>query len=177
MTQFKSGDLVVLKSGGPVMTVDTVNTDIFDDSKITGLLCVWFAGDFMHRVRFDYRAVRLVSARQEAEPPVESKTGNGAANGAAHAAAAMPAPLAPAAAAATEAPPVAAASEAAADAPPADAPRAAHETTGEYAAVLDTMVGAMNAAAELMEAQKPRATRRPKATTRGNGRSKSTTTH
>lgn len=39
MTVFESGDLVVLKSSGPTMTVDTVNTDIFDDNKITGLLC------------------------------------------------------------------------------------------------------------------------------------------
>ena len=54
---FKSGDLVVLKSGGPIMTVDTVNTDIFDDDKMTGLLCVWFFGEKLERVRFDYRAV------------------------------------------------------------------------------------------------------------------------
>ena len=54
---FKSGDLVVLKSGGPIMTVDTVNTDIFDDDKMTGLLCVWFVGEKLERVRFDYRAV------------------------------------------------------------------------------------------------------------------------
>ncbi len=54
---FKSGDLVVLKSGGPTMTVDTVNTDIFDDDKITGLLCVWFVGEQLERVRFDHRAV------------------------------------------------------------------------------------------------------------------------
>ena len=54
---FKSGDLVVLKSGGPTMTVDTVNTDIFDDDKITGLLCVWFVGEKLERVRFDHRAV------------------------------------------------------------------------------------------------------------------------
>jgi uncharacterized protein YodC (DUF2158 family) len=44
MIGIKSGDLVVLKSGGPTMTVDTVNTDIFDDNKITGVLCVWFVG-------------------------------------------------------------------------------------------------------------------------------------
>jgi uncharacterized protein YodC (DUF2158 family) len=57
MTVVKSGDLVVLKSGGPVMTVDTVNTDILDDSKITGVLCVWFIGEKLERVRFDYRAL------------------------------------------------------------------------------------------------------------------------
>ena len=39
------------------MTVDTVNTDIFDDNKITGLLCVWFVGKKLERVRFDHRAV------------------------------------------------------------------------------------------------------------------------
>jgi uncharacterized protein YodC (DUF2158 family) len=57
MTVIKSGDLVVLKSGGPVMTVDTVNTDIFDDNKITGILCVWFVGEKLERVRFDHRAI------------------------------------------------------------------------------------------------------------------------
>jgi uncharacterized protein YodC (DUF2158 family) len=57
MPRFKSGDLVVLKSGGPTMTVDTVNTDIFDDNKITGLLCVWFVGKKLERVRFDHGAV------------------------------------------------------------------------------------------------------------------------
>src|SRR4051812_16458667 len=57
MPHFKSGDLVVLKSGGPTMTVDTVNTDIFDDNKMTGLLCVWFVGKKLERVRFDHRAV------------------------------------------------------------------------------------------------------------------------
>jgi uncharacterized protein YodC (DUF2158 family) len=54
---FKSGDLVVLKSGGPTMTVDTVNTDIFDDSKITGVLCAWFVGEKLERVRFDHGAI------------------------------------------------------------------------------------------------------------------------
>ena len=39
------------------MTVDTVNTDIFDDDKITGMLCVWFVGEKLERVRLDHRAV------------------------------------------------------------------------------------------------------------------------
>lgn len=64
MTAIKSGDLVVLKSGGPTMTVDTVNTDIFDDDKITGVLCVWFVGEKLERVRFDHRAIEPVQARE-----------------------------------------------------------------------------------------------------------------
>ena len=64
MSGIKSGDLVVLKSGGPTMTVDTVNTDIFDDSKITGVLCVWFVGDKLERVRFDHRAIEPASLQQ-----------------------------------------------------------------------------------------------------------------
>lgn len=67
MTVFKSGDLVVLKSGGPTMTVDTVNTDIFDDNKITGVLCVWFVGQKLERVRFDHRAIE--PANQQEAPP------------------------------------------------------------------------------------------------------------
>jgi uncharacterized protein YodC (DUF2158 family) len=66
MSVIKSGDLVVLKSGGPTMTVDTVNTDIFDDSKITGVLCVWFVGEKLERVRFDHRAIEPVSPRKTA---------------------------------------------------------------------------------------------------------------
>jgi uncharacterized protein YodC (DUF2158 family) len=58
MAVFKSGDLVVLKSGGPTMTVDTVNTDIFDDNKITGILCAWFVGQRLERVRFDAGAIQ-----------------------------------------------------------------------------------------------------------------------
>jgi hypothetical protein len=39
------------------MTVDTVNTDISDDNKITGIVCVWFVGEKLERVRFDHRAL------------------------------------------------------------------------------------------------------------------------
>jgi uncharacterized protein YodC (DUF2158 family) len=57
MAILKSGDLVMLKSGGPIMTVDTVNTDIFDDNKVTGILCAWFAGDRLERARFEQTAL------------------------------------------------------------------------------------------------------------------------
>ncbi|MEW6639116.1 MAG: DUF2158 domain-containing protein [Pseudomonadota bacterium] len=62
MTRLKEGDLVVLKSGGPVMTVDAVNTSVFDDAKVTGVSCVWFVGDSFHRVRFDPKAVERAKA-------------------------------------------------------------------------------------------------------------------
>ena len=67
MTVIKSGDLVVLKSGGPIMTVDTVNTDIFDDDKVTGVFCAWFVGEKLERVRFDPRAIEPARL-QDASP-------------------------------------------------------------------------------------------------------------
>jgi uncharacterized protein YodC (DUF2158 family) len=76
MTVLKPGDLVVLKSGGPAMTVDTVNTDIFDDNKVTGVLCAWFVGNKLERARFDYNAIvpapsqeQAVSEEAEPRPP------------------------------------------------------------------------------------------------------------
>ena len=64
MTIIKSGDLVILKSGGPIMTVDTVNTDIFDDNKVTGIFCVWFVGVKLERVRFDHGAIEPASLQK-----------------------------------------------------------------------------------------------------------------
>ncbi len=75
MTALRPGDLVVLKSGGPVMTVDTVNTDIFDDDKVTGVLCAWFVGNKLERARFDCNAIVAVppqealSAKTEPQAP------------------------------------------------------------------------------------------------------------
>jgi uncharacterized protein YodC (DUF2158 family) len=64
MTVFKSGDLVVLKSGGPTMTVDAVNTSIFDDSRITGVVCAWFVGQKLERFRFEPGALELANPRE-----------------------------------------------------------------------------------------------------------------
>lgn len=73
MTVFKPGDLVVLKSGGPVMTVDTVNTDIFDDNKVTGVLCAWFVADKLERARFDYNAIVPASLQEAALEKTEPR--------------------------------------------------------------------------------------------------------
>jgi len=77
MTVFKPGNLVVLKSGGPVMTVDAVNTDIFDDNKVTGIVCVWFLGEKLQRVRFEQAALeparlRKASSRKRKPRPEEA---------------------------------------------------------------------------------------------------------
>jgi uncharacterized protein YodC (DUF2158 family) len=72
MITFRSGDLVVLKSGGPTMTVDTVNTDIFDDDQMTGVLCVWFVGDKLERVRFDHRAIEPAPLEKVSPPTSEA---------------------------------------------------------------------------------------------------------
>ena len=76
MTIIKSGDLVVLKSGGPVMTVDTVNTDIFDDEKMTGVLCAWFDGTKLERVRFDHRAIEPAPSGKVVAPDAPSPEAN-----------------------------------------------------------------------------------------------------
>ena len=64
MTVFKSGDLVVLKSGGPTMTVDAVSTSIFDDNTITGIVCAWFVGQKLERFRFEPSALEPASPRE-----------------------------------------------------------------------------------------------------------------
>jgi uncharacterized protein YodC (DUF2158 family) len=75
MPPLKPDDLVVLKSGGPTMTVDAVNTDIFDDHKIAGIVCVWFVGEKLERVRFDHRAIDLAQNIKCSEEPSSEATG------------------------------------------------------------------------------------------------------
>jgi uncharacterized protein YodC (DUF2158 family) len=79
MTVFKSGNPVVLKSGGPIMTVDAVHTDIFDDSKVTGVVCVWFLGEELQRVRFECDAIEPARLQKTSsgkrKAPLEEATG------------------------------------------------------------------------------------------------------
>ena len=51
------------------MTVDAVNTSIFDDDEITGIICVWFVGEKLERVRFDLRALEHLQNNRNAEEP------------------------------------------------------------------------------------------------------------
>ena len=56
------------------MTVDAVNTDIFDDDKVTGVLCAWFVGNKLERARFDCNAIvpappqEVASEKTEPQP-------------------------------------------------------------------------------------------------------------
>jgi uncharacterized protein YodC (DUF2158 family) len=75
MPLFKPGDLVILKSGGPTMTVDAVSKDIFDDDKVTGIVCVWFVGEKLEKVRFDHRAIDHAQNTKSAEEPSLDATG------------------------------------------------------------------------------------------------------
>ena len=57
------------------MTVDAVNTNIFDDDKITGIICVWFVGEKLERVRFDHRALEHAQNTRNADEPSLEATG------------------------------------------------------------------------------------------------------
>jgi uncharacterized protein YodC (DUF2158 family) len=58
MAKFKPGDLVVLKSGGPVMTVDSV-----DHLAGLGVGCVWFAGAKRETAYFKEEAIEPAPAK------------------------------------------------------------------------------------------------------------------
>jgi uncharacterized protein YodC (DUF2158 family) len=66
MPGFKSGNLWRGKSGAPTMTLESVNTSIFDDNKITGIVCVWFVGDKLERVRFEHGAIEFAQSKEVA---------------------------------------------------------------------------------------------------------------
>jgi uncharacterized protein YodC (DUF2158 family) len=55
MAQFQEGDIVVLKSGGPEMTVTEVFTDAVN--------CKWFAGSKLHGGHFNI--LSLVKVEEE----------------------------------------------------------------------------------------------------------------
>lgn len=56
MSNFNVGDVVQLKSGGPLMTVHSIG-DYSPTGPNPGLLCVWFDGNKKVEDIFDPRAV------------------------------------------------------------------------------------------------------------------------
>lgn len=56
--EFKTGDKVQLKSGGPVMTVDTVMSGQYQTGKY---LCQWFSGSTLKSGYFQHDALKPVT--------------------------------------------------------------------------------------------------------------------
>lgn len=59
MAKFKCGDLVELKSGGPIMTVNTVYGD-------GDIVCVWFAGEKQQKHTFAEGALKAAELDDDA---------------------------------------------------------------------------------------------------------------
>lgn len=62
--QFKVGDRVRRRTGGPIMTIESI---LKEPEKPVGYYCVWFTGEARHRVRFT--ANELVAAKSENTVP------------------------------------------------------------------------------------------------------------
>lgn len=57
MSDFKKGDTVRLKSGGPLMTIQKL--DKFGAESIDGAVCVWFEGSKANHDTFDVAVLKL----------------------------------------------------------------------------------------------------------------------
>lgn len=57
-TKLKSGDVVVLKSGGPQMTIDKVGLFEYEDTE--SAICVWFQGTEDKSARFQLTALQKI---------------------------------------------------------------------------------------------------------------------
>lgn len=62
MTQFKPGDVVKAKAGGPPMTVNSEPTGAFQDQ----VECVWFDYEYvLHKGTFRLDAIEVTEEKQE----------------------------------------------------------------------------------------------------------------
>jgi uncharacterized protein YodC (DUF2158 family) len=59
MAQFKKGNVVLLKSGGPLMTIQTLGDYSHASGIEEGALCVWFDGLKRQEAVFDVDSLEL----------------------------------------------------------------------------------------------------------------------
>jgi len=58
--EFKVGDIVILKSGGPEMTIENIGPLSFY-SKTTGTHCCWFDNNVIKRDAFPFEVLKLAN--------------------------------------------------------------------------------------------------------------------
>ena len=61
MSDIKKGDKVILKSGGPIMTIQNIGDYSMSDGIEQGALCVWFDGNKPMEKIFDIEAIEKYS--------------------------------------------------------------------------------------------------------------------
>jgi len=68
MAEIKQGDIVQLKSGGPKMTVERINTGpTWDDPNDAPVECQWFAGHKLEFGSFPFASLKLVTEEESIE--------------------------------------------------------------------------------------------------------------
>ena len=66
MAKFKKGDLVLINSGGPTMTIDRLQSpSTFSDGDAQGYRCSWFAGAKIQHAFFDEEVLEAVDDEGE----------------------------------------------------------------------------------------------------------------
>ncbi|AKM40349.1 hypothetical protein NL30_10810 [Burkholderia contaminans] len=61
MSAFQKGDVVVLKSGSPLMTVSEIGDYIMSGGPANGVLCVWFEKSDAKEKVFDAAVLKIAS--------------------------------------------------------------------------------------------------------------------
>ena len=65
---FKAGDVVQLKSGGPKMTIELIGKKFESDTK-NSAKCVWFEKQKRISASFEFETLRIADADEEPEEP------------------------------------------------------------------------------------------------------------
>jgi uncharacterized protein YodC (DUF2158 family) len=63
--ELKKGDVVMLKSGGPKMTVRNSGENRPGLMPLKWVQCIWFEGNTVYEYNFDQRVLKLVSSKNQ----------------------------------------------------------------------------------------------------------------